>query len=65
MIDKIYKRKGDNQYAATCDNCGDGVEVETWTDALEYMMLNGWKKKLVKGTWKHYCNDCREDSEYL
>jgi len=56
MIEKIYK----NKYMATCDNCGEGQEFDTWTDALEYMFEEGWKKKLVDGEWEHYCPECQE-----
>jgi diphthamide synthase (EF-2-diphthine--ammonia ligase) len=60
MIEKIYKHKGKTQFMFECDNCGEGGEVETWVDALEYMMENEWKKKQVKGQWLHYCKDCKE-----
>ncbi len=56
MIEKIYK----NKYMVTCDNCGTGQEFDTWTDALEYMFEEGWKKKLVDGEWKHFCSECAE-----
>ena len=56
VIEKIYK----NKYMATCDNCGEGQEFDTWTDALEYMFEEGWKKKLVDGEWEHYCPECQE-----
>ena len=56
LIEKIYK----NKYMAICDNCGTGQECDTWTDALEYMFEEGWKKKLVDGEWKHYCPECQE-----
>ncbi|GFN35351.1 hypothetical protein [Tepidimicrobium xylanilyticum] len=56
MIEKIYK----NKYMVTCDNCGTGQEFDTWTDALEYMFEEGWKKKLVDGEWEHYCPECQE-----
>ena len=56
MIEKIYK----NNYMVTCDNCGTGQECDTWTDALEYMFEEGWKKKLVDGEWEHYCPECQE-----
>ena len=51
MIEKIYR----NKYLAICDNCGEGQEFDTWTDALEYMFEEGWKKKPDNGEWKHYC----------
>jgi len=56
MIEKIYK----NKYMVICDNCGEGQEFDTWTDALEYMFEEGWKKKLVNGEWEHYCPECLE-----
>ena len=58
MIEKIYK----NKYMATCDNCGEGQEFDTWTDALEYMFEEGWKKKLVDGEFEHYCPECQKMS---
>ncbi len=39
---------------------GTGQECDTWTDALEYMFEEGWKKKLVDGEWEHYCPECQE-----
>ena len=54
MIERIYR----NKYMATCDNCGTGQEFDTWTDALEYMFEEGWKKRLVDGEFKHYCPEC-------
>jgi hypothetical protein len=59
MIEKIYK----NKYMVTCDNCETGQECDTWTDALEYIFEEGWKKKLVDGEWKHYCPECQESEE--
>ena len=44
---------------AICDNCETGQEFDTWTDALEYMFEEGWKKK-VDGKWKHFCPECME-----
>ena len=54
MIEKIYKKK----YMVVCDNCGEGQECDSWTDALEFMIDEGWKKKLDNGEWKHYCPEC-------
>jgi hypothetical protein len=56
MIDKIYK----NKYMLTCDNCGDGTELETWDECMEFMRENSWKKKLVDGEYKNYCPECQE-----
>ena len=56
MIEKIYK----NNYMVICDNCGDGYECDSWADAMEFMLEEGWKKKLVDGEWKHYCPECQE-----
>jgi len=56
MIEKIYK----NKYLATCDNCGEGQEYDNWTDVIEFMREEGWKKKLVDGEWKHYCPKCQK-----
>ena len=56
MIEKIYR----NKYMVTCDNCGAGQEFDTWTDALEYMLEEGWKKK---GDWEYYCPECQESEE--
>jgi len=56
MIEKIYK----NKYMATCDNCGTGQECDSWTDAIDFMNEEGWKKKLADGEWKHYCPECQE-----
>jgi NADH pyrophosphatase NudC (nudix superfamily) len=59
MIEKIYK----NKYMATCDNCGTGQECDNWTDVMDFMNEEGWKKMLVDGEWKHYCSECREGLE--
>ena len=59
MIEKIYK----NNYMLTCDNCGDGQEFDSWTDALEYMFEEGWRKKWVGGEWVHYCSECQESED--
>lgn len=56
MIEKIYK----NKYMVICDNCGEGKEVDSWVNALEYMAEEGWKKKLVDSEWWHYCPECME-----
>ena len=56
MIEKTYK----NKYIVTCDNCGTGRVFDTWTDVLEYMFEEGWKKRLVDGEFKHYCPECQE-----
>lgn len=56
MIEKIYK----NKYMVICDNCGDGYECDSWADAMEFMLEEGWKKKLLYGEWKHYCPECQE-----
>ncbi len=58
MIEKIYK----NKYMVICDNCGDGCECDSWADAMEFMLEEGWKKKLFDGEWKHYCPECVEVS---
>ena len=56
MIEKIYK----NKYMATCDNCGTGQECDSWSDVMDFMNYEGWKKKLVDGEWEHYCPECQE-----
>jgi len=56
MIEKIYK----NKYMVTCDNCGEGQEFDSWADVLEFMVEEGWRKKLVGGEWEHYCSECQE-----
>ena len=61
MIEKIYYENWKvNQYIVTCDNCGAGRAFDIWTDLLEYMFEEGWKKELVDGEWKHYCLKCQE-----
>jgi len=27
---------------------------------MEFMLEEGWKKKLADGEWKHYCPECQE-----
>ena len=57
MIKKIEKT------IKICDNCGDGQEFDSWTDALEYMFEEGWRKKWVGGEWVHYCSECQESED--
>jgi len=47
-------------YMVVCDNCGEGAEVDTWDEVLEYIKEEGWKKRLVDGEFKHYCPECQE-----
>ena len=51
-------------YMVVCDNCGEGVEVSTWDDALELMREKEWQKKKKCNSWNHYCPECREDKKY-
>ena len=55
-IEKIYK----NKYMVTCDNCEEGIELNTWGECLEYMRDNDWKRKLVDGKFNNYCPECQE-----
>ena len=59
MIEKIYK----NKYMVICDNCGDGYECDSWSDVMDFMNYEGWKKRLVDGEFKHYCLECVEVKE--
>jgi len=56
MIEKIYK----NKYMVICDNCGTGQEFDSWSDVMDFMNEEGWKKRLVDGEWKHFCPECQE-----
>ena len=56
MVIRIYK----NKHQASCDNCGEGFECETWDEVLERMRDDGWRKKLIDGEWNHFCRDCAE-----
>lgn len=56
MIEKIYK----NQYMVICDNCQEGVELETWDECLTFMRENEWRRKLVNGHFHNYCPECQE-----
>lgn len=42
------------------NNCGTGQECDSWSNAIDFMIEEGWKKKLVDGEWKHYCLECQE-----
>ena len=55
MIENIYK----GRKLLTCDNCGEGQECDSWTDVLDFMNTEGWKKRLVDGEWKHFCPECQ------
>jgi len=57
MIKKIEKT------IKICDNCGDGQEFDSWADVLDFMVEEGWRKKLVGGEWEHYCPECQESEE--
>lgn len=41
-----------------CDNCEEGVELDSWDECLEYMRENDWKKKLIDGKFNNYCPEC-------
>jgi hypothetical protein len=41
----------------------EGQEFDPWTDALEYMLEEDRRKKLVGGEWEHYCPGCQESEE--
>jgi len=56
LIEKIYR----NKYMVTCDNCGTGQECVSWSDVMDFMNYEGWKKRLVDGEWKHFCPECQE-----
>jgi len=59
MIEKIYK----NKRMVVCDNCGTAQECDSWSDVMDFMNYEGWKKKLVYGEWEHYCPECQESEE--
>ena len=42
----------------TCDNCGDG-QGSTLEQMLEYMLEEGWRKKLVEGSGT-LLSECQE-----
>ena len=56
MVEKIYR----NKYMVICDNCGTGQECDSWSEVIDFMNYEGWRKKLVDGEWKHYCPECQE-----
>jgi len=49
--------------SVNCDNCGTGQECDSWSDVMDFMNYEGWKKKLVDGEWKHYCPECKESEK--
>jgi len=61
MIEKIYK----NKRMVVCDNCGTGQECDSWSDVMDFMNYEGWKKRLVDGEWKHYCPECQENEQII
>lgn len=48
-------------YIFVCDNCGEGTEVNTWNEVLEFMREKEWQKKKNGNSWNHYCHECKED----
>jgi len=55
MIENIYDK---TKKQVTCDNCGEGFEADSWTNAQAEMKQQGWKTKRVDDEWVHYCEDC-------
>ena len=50
-------------YMVVCDNCGEGTEVNTWNEVLEFMREKEWQKKKKGNSWNHYCPECKEDKK--
>ena len=59
MITNIYGR----QKQITCDNCGDGFEIDNWQHACEEMAEEGWVRVLREGHMIRLCPVCREAGE--
>ena len=45
------------QHATTAET---GQECDSWSDVMDFMNYEGWKKRLVDGEWKHFCLECVE-----
>ena len=43
-----------------CDNCEDGVELDTRDECMEFMHENEWEWQLIDGKYNHYCPECQE-----
>jgi len=50
-----------NNLMVICDNCEDGIELDTWDECMEFMRDNDWKRKLVDGKFNSYCPECQEE----
>ena len=52
-----------NNLMVICDNCEDGIELDTWDECMEYMRDNDWKRKLVDGKYNNYCPECQRGKD--
>lgn len=59
MIDNIR-----GQYFLECDGCGLRVNVDSFGEAVDYKMENGWKSiktGINNDDWAEYCPDCKKE----
>lgn len=61
MIEDIYGRRGAKMIS--CDNCCDGFEADSFAEAKQRMRDEGWRTRLIDGTHKHFCPECKEVEE--
>jgi len=55
MLDRQH-----NQIVFECDECGETLETgeSDFSDALSAFRDDGWRSRLVEGSWVHLCGDC-------
>jgi len=49
-------------YILVCDICQNAAEAvfDTWGEAVDFKIDNGWKAKTEGGGWIDICPDCQE-----
>lgn len=57
--------KTGNFYRLTCDNCGQvfDEEFDSFDEAVDAKVDNGWKSKKRHGNWEDWCPECCQESE--
>lgn len=47
----------------TCDNCGEGEDIEgmDFKEVVDLLKRSGWLTKKESGVWFNYCPNCIDD----
>ena len=60
MIEKQGRRQ-----TLLCDSCEEPLdrmfEADEFADMVEHAKSERWLIRQEDGSWRHYCNDCRDD----